>query len=206
MTELYFIRHCQPNYENHDDTSRELSPKGRADIRLVTEYLRGKGIGAVLSSPFKRAFDTVAPFARDAGLPVATMDGLRERQVDSGWIEDFDSFARRQWEDFSYKLDHGESLGQVQGRMVGCLDEILAGYEGQRVAVGSHGTALSVLVHTFRPGFGYGGFQRIRGLMPWAVHFTFSGKECVNVEETDLFTGETKSIGGPLPGAAAFRA
>ena len=42
MTELYFIRHCQPNYENHDDLTRELSPKGQADTGLVTGYLRDR--------------------------------------------------------------------------------------------------------------------------------------------------------------------
>lgn len=60
MTELYFIRHCQLNYENHDDLTRELSPKGQADTGLVTGYLRDKNISAVLSSPFKRAVDSGA--------------------------------------------------------------------------------------------------------------------------------------------------
>ncbi len=194
MTELYFIRHCQPNYENHDDLTRELSPKGQADTGLVTGYLRDKNISAVLSSPFKRAVDTVAPFARAVGLPVITMEDLRERRIDSGWIEDFEGFARRQWADFSYKLSDGDALGEVQARMEAALEKILTDYEGGRVAIGSHGTALSVLVHSLRPGFGYEGFSRIRGLMPWAVHFTFLGMDCIRVEETDLFTGEAREI------------
>ena len=194
MTELYFIRHCQPNYENHDDLTRELSPKGQADTGLVTGYLRDKNISAVLSSPFKRAVDTVAPFARAVGLPVITMEDLRERRIDSGWIEDFEGFARRQWADFSYKLSDGDALGEVQARMEAALEKILTDYEGGRVAIGSHGTALSVLVHSLRPGFGYEGFSRIRGLMPWAVHFTFRGKSCARVEEIDLFAGEAREI------------
>ncbi len=28
MTILYFIRHAEPNYENHDDFTRELTHKG----------------------------------------------------------------------------------------------------------------------------------------------------------------------------------
>ena len=194
MTELYFIRHCEPNYENHDDLTREPSPKGQADTGLVTGYLRDKNISAVLSSPFKRAVDTVAPFAREAVLPVITMEDLRERRIDSGWIEDFEGFARRQWADFSYKLSDGDALGEVQARMEAALEKILTDYEDGRVAIGSHGTALSVLVHSLRPGFGYEGFSRIRGLMPWAVHFTFLGMDCIRVEETDLFTGEAREI------------
>ena len=36
MTHVYFVRHAEPNYENHDDSSRELSSKGLADRVLVT--------------------------------------------------------------------------------------------------------------------------------------------------------------------------
>ena len=28
MTKVFFVRHAEPNYENHDDRSRELSPCG----------------------------------------------------------------------------------------------------------------------------------------------------------------------------------
>lgn len=54
MTNVYFVRHAQPNYENHDDLTRELTEKGLQDRKLVTEFLRDKEIHAVLSSPFKR--------------------------------------------------------------------------------------------------------------------------------------------------------
>ena len=54
MTNVYFVRHAQPNYENHDDLTRELTENGLQDRKLVTEYLRDKEIHAVLSSPFKR--------------------------------------------------------------------------------------------------------------------------------------------------------
>ena len=54
MTNVYFVRHEQPNYENHDDLTRELTENGLQDRKLVTEYLRDKEIHAVLSSPFKR--------------------------------------------------------------------------------------------------------------------------------------------------------
>ena len=42
MTTIYFVRHAQPNYENHDDMSRELSEKGLRDRALVTDFLRDR--------------------------------------------------------------------------------------------------------------------------------------------------------------------
>ena len=43
-TTIYFIRHAQPNYDNHDDMTRELSSKGLVDRKLVTEFLMDKKI------------------------------------------------------------------------------------------------------------------------------------------------------------------
>ena len=194
MTHIYFVRHAQPNYENHDDLSRELSPKGLADRALAADYLRDKGIDAVLSSPYKRAVDTVAPLAEELGLDIETVEDFRERRIDSVWIEDFDGFARRQWADFGYKLSDGESLGEVQERNLRALDEVLERFANRTVVIGSHGTALSTVIHHFRPGFGFGEFDKIRPVMPWIVHFSFDGRVCVGVTEYDVFTGITKEI------------
>ena len=194
MTHVYFVRHAQPNYENHDDFSRELSPKGLADRALVTDYLREKGVDAVLSSPYRRAVDTVTPLAQMLELTIETEEDFRERKVGSGWIEDFDGFARQQWSNFDYKLSDGESLDEAQGRNLRALNRVLERFAGKTVVIGSHGTALSTIIHHFRPEFGYESFQRIRPVMPWIVHFMFDGNLCVNIEAYDVFTERTEEI------------
>ncbi len=70
MTTVYFVRHAEPNYNNHDDMSRELSNKGLQDRKLVTKFLLDKHIDVVLSSPYKRAIDTVADFAETVYLEI----------------------------------------------------------------------------------------------------------------------------------------
>lgn len=193
MTHVYFVRHAEPNCQNHDDALRELSPKGLADRALAAGYLRDKGVDAVLSSPYRRAVDTVAPLADALGLTVETVDGFRERAV-GDWVEDFGGYSQRQWADFDYKLPGGESLQETQRRNLAALDGVLERLAGRTVAVGSHGTALSALIHHFRPAFGYTDFERIRPLMPWIVRFTFDGRVCVGVEEYNVFTGVAKEI------------
>ena len=82
MTKVYFVRHAEPNYENHDDMLRELSARGMEDRKRVTAFLSDKQIDVVLSSPFKRAVDTVKDFADSKGLTVETVNDFRERKVD----------------------------------------------------------------------------------------------------------------------------
>ena len=187
MTTIYFVRHAEPNYENHNDAERELTARGMKDRERVTKYLFDKGLGVVLSSPYRRAEDTVKQFADTAGLPGELVPEFRERQIDSVWIEDFDGFSRHQWEDFSYKLAGGEALNEVQHRNVTALFEAIDRHSNQNLVVGSHGTALSTVIHYFDKSFGYDSFVKIKKLMPWIVKFTFEGDNFRGMEFVDVF-------------------
>ena len=195
---VYFVRHAEPNYENHDDLTRELTEQGKKDALLVTEFLKDKEIRAVWSSPYHRAIDTVKDFADQAGLEIDTDYDFRERKVGDGWLEDFDSFAEKQWADFTFDLEHGESLEIVQKRNLEALQRVLERMKGEadcrnggedtvNVAIGTHGTALSTIVNYFDPTFGYEDFQRIVDLMPWIVELELEGNRCVGLKEYDLF-------------------
>lgn len=194
MTKVYFVRHAEPNYNNRDDMSRELSAKGMVDRELVTHFLSDQNIEVILSSPYKRAVDTVAHFAESKGLNIEIIDDFRERKVDSTWIEDFASFSKAQWEDFDYKLSDGESLNDVQHRNISALNGVLEKYKGKNIAIGSHGTALSTIINYYNKSFGYKAFENIRTVMPWIVEFTFQNNECTSIKYIDLFANKKTRI------------
>ena len=175
MTTIYFVRHAEPNYRNHDDASRELSPRGLEDRSLVTDFLMDKDVSAVLSSPYKRAVDTVRHFADTVRLPIEHVYDFRERRVDSVWIDDFDSFSRKQWADFNYHLADGECLREVQERNVAALARVLKDYRDRTVVIGGHGTAICTVLNHYQSDFGYQDFEQVRRLMPWVVQLDFDG-------------------------------
>lgn len=187
MTKVFFVRHAEPNYANHDDMLRELSPKGMADRALVTRFLDDKDISAVLSSPYKRAVDTVADFAEKHGFEIEIDLDFRERKVSDGWIDNFAEFSEKQWADHDYSLPNGESLNEVQGRNIAALKRALAKYAGKSIVIGSHGTALSTIINYYDNSFGYKDFERIRGIMPWVVEFDFDEKgNCLKITEHEV--------------------
>ena len=186
MTRVYFVRHAEPNYDNHDDMLRELSPRGMEDRKLVTEYLADKHIDVVLSSPFKRAYDTVAHFAQTYGYQIRVIDDFRERRIDNCWIEDFTGFAKRQWSDFSYKLSDGECLKEVRDRNVAALKKVLSEYPGKNIVIGSHGTALSTVINYYDSSYGFEDFEKIRRVMPLIAEFVFGDDgKCVSINMFD---------------------
>lgn len=188
VTKVYFIRHAEPDFDNHNDYERGLSDKGKQDRHLVSSFLKDKKIDAVFSSPYLRAVETVRPFLESQNLSIKLIDDFRERKITDHWIDDFDSFSRRQWQDFTYKLPDGESLQEVQSRNISALNQLLISNAGQNIVVGSHGTALSTILHYYDDRFGYADFQEIKGMMPWIVVFTFDeDRRCLQIEKMDVF-------------------
>lgn len=186
MTKIYFIRHAEPDYNDHDDINRALTQKGRGDTYHVAEFLRDKDISAVISSPYIRSYDTVAYFASTIGVEVETVYDLRERRITDKYIADFPGFAEAQWADFDYKLENGESLREVQDRNINALEDILNRYEGRNIAIGTHGTALSTIVNHYDKSFGYEEFMKIRRVLPWIVVMTFEDGKCKGIEQYRL--------------------
>jgi len=192
VTTVYFVRHAEADNTHRDGRTRPLTEKGWADRALVTEYLRDKKITAVLSSPYKRAVDTVSDFAGKQGLPILQAEEFRERQSDSnamgGWLRetDFFAFVERQWADFSYTLSDGECLAEVQSRNIAALGEALLAYQDQNIVIGTHGMALSTIIHYYNPAYGYEDFMAMVNKLPWIVKMTFDGTKLTGMEAADL--------------------
>ena len=168
--------------------ARELTEKGLSDRLLVTRFLEGQSIDVLLSSPYKRAVDTIKDYADKHDMVIHCIDAFRERKIDvCWWLGDFSAFSKRQWEDFQYNLPGGESLGEVQERNVKALKSAMQKYPGKNIVVGSHGTALSTIIHYFDNSFGYEDFDSIRNLTPWIVKFVFENDICIEIEKIDLF-------------------
>ena len=190
MTTVYFIRHAQADYSIRDSRVRPLTPKGLKDRHLVTAFLEGKHINVVLSSPYRRAMETIAPFAEQNGFAIEAVEEFRERRSDSGWTryDDFEALMARQWADFSYTLSDGECLAAVQARNIAALRRVLARYEGKTIVIGTHGTALSTIINYYDNTFGFTDFMAMVYINPWVVKMHFDESGCIEIEKIDLFS------------------
>lgn len=186
MTKVYYVRHAEPNYRNHDDRTRELTEKGLSDRKKVTAFLWDKGITVVASSPFKRALDTMKDFADLSGLEIELIEDFRERKI-GVWVEDFTAFSQKQWLDFSYKLSDGECLQEVQDRNVTALKRLIEKYKGKNIVLGGHGTALCTILNYFDASFGYQDFLEMKAKMPWIVELVFDEKlHCCGIYKHEI--------------------
>lgn len=185
MIKVYFVRHAESDYSIHDDYNRPLTRKGMSDSEKITDLLINKNINRIFSSPYKRAIDTIAHLADKTSLNINIIDNFRERSIGE-WIEDFNSFSRKQWEDFNYKTQNSESLKEVQKRNVAALMEILKAYDNENIVIATHGTALSTIINYYNNDFGYEDFEKLRPIMPYVICFTFMEGVLIDSEVIDV--------------------
>jgi len=190
MTTVYFVRHAEPERSAdsiYTDRTYPLTVKGMNDRKRVNAFLQDKRIDVVLSSPFRRAVDTVAEFAAQIGCGVELIEDFRERAITDKWLglDEFKIFAKKQWDDHTYKLPGGENILEVQARKLAALKDVLQRYRGKNIVIGAHGMALSTLLMHYDSGFGYD--EHVEMPMPYVVKMVFDGDVCFDVLKYDVF-------------------
>jgi 2,3-bisphosphoglycerate-dependent phosphoglycerate mutase len=192
MATIYLIRHAEPDFNVHNDKERPLTRSGKESCKKVSDYLKDKEIDAIYSSPYVRALDTIRPFAKEQSIPIILENDFRERSMGGEWIDDFKTFAEKQWEDFQHKLKDGECLAEVQNRTIAALEKILN--DRDNIVISSHGTAICTMINYYDKNFGIKNFWEIIDLMPFAVKMVFGGTECISIELLDILDEEPKLV------------
>ena len=190
ITTIYFIRHAQSDFSVSDDRTRPLTEKGLDDRKLVTDFLWDKDVDTLISSPYKRAIDTIADFSEKKGLSIELIEDFREKKSDYNLITanmDVTVFWQKQWADFNYKFGDGECLAEVQKRNIAAFKDVLKQYRNKTLAVGTHGMALSMIINYYDNTFGYDDFMMMVYINPWVAKMMFDYDKCVGIEKIDLF-------------------
>jgi len=77
MSPIYLIRHCETTGQEPD---APLTPRGEEQARRLCTQLLELPITHLISSPYRRALDSIQPLATALKLPITREDALKERQ------------------------------------------------------------------------------------------------------------------------------
>ena len=151
MRRVLLLRHCESTGPASD---APLTPVGHAQAAALVATLAPLGIDHIVSSPFARAVESIAPFARAAGLDVDVDGRLAERRVAAAPVADIGDEVRRAFDDVDHRLPGGESAREAQARGCAVVDELLASPHRAPVAV-THGQLLALLLPAVDGRFGF---------------------------------------------------
>jgi 2,3-bisphosphoglycerate-dependent phosphoglycerate mutase len=155
-TRIVLIRHAtSAPQENLPEAEWPLSEEGQSEARILAAGLASQGINRILSSPYRRAVQTVRPLADQLGLQVGLVQDLRERKLTNHMRLDWEDILRRAWADFSFALPECESGLLAQARICRALLETAINFHGEKIAVASHGNAIGLFLNAIDPAFGF---------------------------------------------------
>jgi 2,3-bisphosphoglycerate-dependent phosphoglycerate mutase len=156
---LLLVRHASSSGQEPD---AHLSGDGMVQAQGLAGELAKLGVDELYASPYRRAVDTVTPFALAAGLRINIVEDLRERKLANGWRPDFLVHMERSFQDPAYRLEGGESLNQTSERGLSALAWIAREARGDRPAAASHGNLIASVLRTIDPEFGFAAWKTMR--------------------------------------------
>ena len=181
MTTVYFVRHAQSDFSSGSDRDRGLTAEAMEDRKVVLDFLRDKQVDVFYCSPYRRSLDTIRETAEFFDMPIHTDERLRERVV--GNEGNSHELFRKRWADFDWHEPGGECLRSLQDRNIAALTEILEQNRDKTIVIGTHGTALSVILNYFDPGWNCESFMRVVDWMPFIVELDFEGTRLLSKTE-----------------------
>jgi len=155
-TTIYFVRHAAHTLLDKVLVGRKpgvpLSAEGLEQAHRLARQLAEKNISRVVSSPRERAVQTAAPIARAAGVPMAISFSLDEIDLGAWTGLAFDELARDgNWNFWNMlrsiaRPPEGESMSEVQERIVRYLARLHVTHPGERVVLVSHAEVIRTAV------------------------------------------------------------
>lgn len=156
MTTIYLIRHSKSlkvnnafNSDNLQIQNEKLSLSIEGE-QIAQEKLNKRefdNLDILFSSNYVRTIQTAKYLSAKNDLEINIISDLGERKfgIDS-WEQLPENFERRQFIDEEYKIGNGENQREVRERMYLAITNILNANKNKKIAIVSHGTAISYLL------------------------------------------------------------
>ncbi len=163
-----------------------LNAEGQAQAQRLVQRLSRENIDRIFSSPLERCRETAAPFAAASKLPVKILRGAME--IDYGdWTGRTiaELLADPLWQRWnsnrtSTRVPGGETMLEIQARMVAEVQRIQMTQRGKTVALFSHGDPIRTVI-CYYLGIPLDFFQRVE-ISPASVSLICLNEHGVTVQ------------------------
>ena len=154
---IYIVRHCKATGQHPDGP---LTPEGAAQATQLADRLAVIPIEWIISSPFLRATQSIAPLAQRLGLPIATDARLAERILSTADLPDWLAALQSTFDDLDRCFEGGESSRMAMQRAVAVVRECVLHCADITLLV-THGNLMTLLLKHFDPQIGFVEWQRL---------------------------------------------
>lgn len=157
MKKIYLVRHCEAEGQ-HIDAS--LTEQGYKQALELSNFFADLTIDYIITSPYKRALESIQPFAQSSHLAIAQDNRLSERVLSTQNLPDWFEKLQRTFQDMELKFEGGESSYEAMTRIIAVVEEAFQSSNNHIVIV-THGNLLSVLLKHYNEKFGFVEWQKL---------------------------------------------
>lgn len=157
MKKLYIIRHCEAEGQ---PSEAQLTAKGFKQALDVAECFSEINIDRIISSPYRRAIQSIEPLANQLDIEIEINRKLTERVLSTKSHSDWLVKLRSTFDDFDLKFEGGESSHQAMNRIVEVVEQVFNS-EFENTIIVTHGNLMALLLHYYNESFGFYGWKNL---------------------------------------------
>jgi 2,3-bisphosphoglycerate-dependent phosphoglycerate mutase len=140
---LLLVRHAEAMTRvvgGPNELERPLTANGRRQAELLVAALSDFDITGIVSSPYRRAVETVAPLASALGVTVDLDEALHEWDDGFATTPDWLPKYRQCWDDPDHRHGDGETHRELTTRATTTIHRLLARSSDRCIVAAGHGT------------------------------------------------------------------
>ncbi|MCF6136463.1 histidine phosphatase family protein [Pseudalkalibacillus berkeleyi] len=155
---IYIVRHCKAEGQPAESP---LTDVGKKQAEELASFFADKSIDTIVSSPFRRARQSIEPTAIKLGIQLKLDDRLSERVLCSESTEDWKQKLRGSFNELDLKLAGGESSREAMSRAVEVVGDLRTSGVENTILV-THGNLMTLLLKHFNDRFGYDEWEQLK--------------------------------------------
>ncbi len=153
MKKIYFIRHGKAAMEG-SDRERVLDEDGIIQAtslcKKIKDQFQGKNV-KIISSPFKRAMQTIEKLSLDFSANIEKSDALEEINIGKDQNLSKHQIIEKMWSDKNFKVQNGSSQSEHVEKIKDDINNILENFYNSdyNLILVSHGNSIGIILKYF---------------------------------------------------------
>nr|WP_141431787.1 histidine phosphatase family protein [Bacillus sp. 03113] len=157
MKKIYIIRHCEAEGQPSEAQLTDIGLKQAIDLSGFFSDIK---IDRIISSPYKRAIQSIQPLAKRLNVEIEVDRQLTERILSTKNLPDWFEKLRATFEDTKLKFEGGESSQEAMKRIVKVVEKVFNS-DIENTIIVTHGNLLSLLLNYINKDFGFDDWQNL---------------------------------------------
>lgn len=151
LKKIYVIRHCKAEGQSSESPLTAIG--FRQAIELAAFFANVK-VEQIISSPYKRAIQTIQPLAERLKVEIEIDSQLEERVLSTEPLPDWFEKLRKTFDNHNLKFEGGESSEEAASRIIEVVESVFKS-DFENTIIVTHGNLMALLLNHYNKQFGF---------------------------------------------------